>query len=70
MEKGSGITRAEMYQSVFGTETGKWVLADMLKDAGVGEKLFAQEQFHQNMNVATHDFAIGIKELATPNKEQ
>lgn len=69
MEKGSSSTRAEMYQSLFSSDLGQWVLNDILDSAGVGKKLFAIDQLRQNMNVATYDFAIGIKELSTPTKE-
>lgn len=71
MEKGTQSKRAEMYRSVFNsTPNGKWVLADILREAGVGQSLFAIDQHAQNRNVARHDFAVGIADLAEPEKEK
>ena len=67
---GSKVTASEMYYGVFNTSAGRWVLNDILERGGVGGKIWANEQFLQNMNVARHDFATEIKELVEKGEGQ
>lgn len=70
MEKGTQSKMRDYYRAVFcNTPDGKLVLNDILERGGIGQGLFAQDQLHQNRNVARHDFAVEIADMVKPEKE-